>query len=109
MRSPAGMPVAQPKTFSDQMSPTDRAKYQAYWARHAQVQSKPFDMMRRYTPDGRVKQVTTYDQFGNRYKQFDLIDERGLPPHYHDFLTTIGGQPANRPYTMRCEIHIPLD
>lgn len=39
---------------------------------------------RRYLENGDIKQVTTYDEFGRRHRQYDLIDPR-QGEHRHDF------------------------
>ena len=59
------------------MSTDEAAKYRKYWEKHAPEASKPYDMYPpRYTEDGRLKQMTTYDEFGDRHRQYDLIDPR---------------------------------
>jgi hypothetical protein len=89
----------------EQMTPEEAARYQRYWKAHAPEQSRPYDMIRRYTEDGEIKQVTTYDEFGNRLVQFDLIDFRSNIPHRHDFTYL----PNSRPYGIRDKLHTPLE
>lgn len=59
-------------------------RYRKYWEERAPVQSRPFDVRRRYTEHGEIKQVTTYDDFGRRHRQYDLIDGRRAE-HQHNF------------------------
>lgn len=91
-------------TFRSQMSPQDAVRYDNYWIKHAPEQSTPYSTWRRYTSEGEIKQVTTYDRFGNRHRQYDLIDSRrGL--HQHNF---IYGQKFLRPKGIR-STHLPID
>ncbi len=66
------------------MTPEEAARYNKYWERHAPEQFTPYATYRRYTEDGRIKQVTTYDAFGNRHRQYDLIDTRRAE-HQHNY------------------------
>jgi RHS repeat-associated protein len=92
------------KPLMDQMSPDEAAKYRKYWEKHAPEASKPYDMYPRYTEDGRLKQMTTYDEFGDRHRQYDLIDPR-RPEHQHNF----DYDPLHpRPKGIRSD-HLPID
>jgi len=71
-------------TLMDQMSPDEAVRYRKYWEKHAPEASKPYDTYPRYTEDGKLKQMTTYDEFGDRHRQHDLIDSR-RPEHQHNF------------------------
>jgi RHS repeat-associated protein len=71
-------------TFADFMTPDEAVRYNNYWTRHAPEQSSPYDMLRRYAENGDVKQVTTYDEFGTRHRQYDLRDAR-RGEHQHNF------------------------
>lgn len=72
------------RSFRDLMSPEEAAEYDRYWSRHAPALSRPYDMKRRYNPNGDIRQVTTYDRFGRRHRQYDLLDGR-RPAHYHEY------------------------
>ncbi|HRD56201.1 MAG TPA: hypothetical protein PLC42_07385, partial [Parachlamydiaceae bacterium] len=76
--------VSNSKIFVDQMFPEEAKRYENFWKKHAPEQATPYSTWRRYTFDGDIKQVTTYDQFGNRHRQYDLIDPR-REPHQHNF------------------------
>ena len=77
-------------TFEEGMAPSEAARYNKYWKAHAPEGSKPFDLRRRYTEDGQVKQVTTYDEFGDRHRQFDIIDpRRGEHQHNYEYGPTL--------------------
>ena len=94
------------KSFREQMSPEEAARYDKYWTDHAPNQSSPYNTYRRYTPDGDIKQVTTYDKYGSRQTQFDLIDSR-RGPHRHDFRYEQSGSRPN--YGIRDRNHTPLE
>jgi len=70
--------------FRDKMSPNEEARYNKYWKKHAPGQSRPYDMRRRYNGDSTTKQVTTYDKYGRRHRQYDLNDGR-RGEHQHNF------------------------
>jgi hypothetical protein len=79
------------------MTPEERARWERYWESHAPEQSSPYDVRRRYTEDGDIKQVTTYDEFGNRHRQYDLIDpRRGEHQHNFDYDPSYGHRPKGR-------------
>jgi RHS repeat-associated protein len=71
-------------SFSSQMEPDEARSYNQTWEKRAPVQSTPYGTNTRYNPDGSIHQVTTYDQFGNRYNQYDLDDAR-FGEHYHPY------------------------
>ncbi len=72
-------------SFADLMSPEDAKRYLDRYNKKAPQQSSPYNRHTRYHENGDIKQVTTYDKFGNRHRQYDLKDSRGRPPHQHNF------------------------
>lgn len=50
---------------------------------HAPEQSSPYDIRERRASDGN-QEITTYDEFGNRHRQYKFDDERH-GPHQHDY------------------------
>jgi hypothetical protein len=64
----------------------DSKKYQKYWEdKKAPEQSEPYSTYRKYEENGDIKQVTTYDKYGNRHRQYDFNDPRHGGDHQHDF------------------------
>ena len=91
-------------SFIDGMGNADASRYQKYWEGHAPESSSPFNTIRRYNSGtGEIKQVTTYDEFGDRYAQYDLIDSR-RGEHMHTFEYNN----YRRPKGLRSG-HLPLD
>jgi hypothetical protein len=82
----------------------DSEKYQKYWEGKAPEQSEPYTTRRKYTEDGDIDQVTTYDKYGNRKSQYDLKDKR-RGEHRHDFKYN---KKYKRPYGKRSE-HKKID
>ena len=90
------------ETFRSRMSLGEVKRYDKYWLKHAPEHSTPYSTLRRYTPEGKLKQVTTYNQFGLRHRQYDLIDMRRMP-HQHNFEYGL-----NNPNGIR-STHLPID
>ncbi len=83
----SGSPVAAKrgwKSFRDQMTPDEAAKYDKALSRRAPEQSSPYNTHNRYNADGSLKQTTTYDQYGRRHRQYDVNDGRRAG-HQHNF------------------------
>jgi hypothetical protein len=70
---------------------------------HAPVQGIPFGLYYRYYPDGTIKQVTTYNEFGQRIRQYEFGPGYRQGDHYHTFETD-----AQRPDGVRDPTHRPL-
>jgi hypothetical protein len=73
-----------PDGFNNPVS-ADDVKYSERLNEHAPVEGTPYQTNTRYHENGDVKQVTTYDQHGDRYKQYDLKDSRGREAHEHTY------------------------
>lgn len=93
------------KPLMDQMSIEEAKRYRGFWEQHAPEKGFPYDRYPRYTEDGRLKQVTTYDQFGDRHRQYDLIDSRH-GEHQHNFNYD---SEYSRPRGRRTKDHPPID
>jgi hypothetical protein len=73
--------------FAEQMTPSEAQRFRRYWLRHAPEQTEPYSVYCRYIPHtGAIKQATTYDRFGCRFWQYDLIDTRHGDAHAHQFV-----------------------
>ena len=82
----------------------EEARYAKYWEKHAPEQSAPYSTIRRYTEDGEIKQITTYDKFGSRHRQYDLQDaRRGEHQHNFDYGNTLSRLKGER------SDHLPID
>ena len=98
-----GKVVKPVRTFIDDMSPEEAKKYLKYWEKFAPENSTPYDLRRRYTPSGDIKQVTTYNSFGRHHRQYDLMDSRhGEHQHNFDYL-------PNNMKPRRTDDHRPID
>jgi hypothetical protein len=62
----------------------DDKRYQEKDQKRAPEASSPYDMKERSNKDGSPRQVTTYDEHGDRHKQYDLKDGR-REEHQHSF------------------------
>lgn len=76
--------VKEVRSTKAEMAAMEEARYMKYWERYAPEQSSPYSIYKRYTEKGEIKQVTTYDKFGNRHRQYDLQDSR-RGEHQHNF------------------------
>lgn len=101
---PNNIKIPATTSLMDQMSPDEAIRYRNYWERHAPESSKPFDMYPLYTEDGRLKQMTTYDEFGDRHRQYDLIDPRREEHQYNFQYCPV----FPRPKGARSD-HLPID
>lgn len=88
------------------MSPEDAARYNNRLNTRAPDKSTPYNTHTRYHENGDIKQVTTYDQFGDRHRQYDLKDSRGRAPHQHNFEY---GPSNPRPMGRRTKDHAPIN
>lgn len=79
-------------------------KFRRYWENKAPKQAEPYSTYRRYTFNGDIKQVSTYDEFGNIHRQYDLIDPRHVE-HYHK---VIYDEEFLRPCGCRIPDHFPI-
>ncbi|KZN59869.1 hypothetical protein N473_02835 [Pseudoalteromonas luteoviolacea CPMOR-1] len=84
------------KSFADGMSQEDAARYNARYNKRAPVESTPYNTHTRYHDNGDIKQVTTYDQYGDRHRQYDLKDSRGREAHQHNFDYSIYPRPKGQ-------------
>ncbi|MGX5203173.1 hypothetical protein [Aliikangiella sp. IMCC44632] len=95
-----------PGSFADDMSPEDAARYNARYNKRAPEASSPYNTHTRYHENGDVKQVTTYDQYGDRHRQYDLKDSRGREAHQHNFEYS---KQFPRPKGVRTKEHAEID
>uniref|UniRef100_UPI0023E816EE RHS repeat-associated core domain-containing protein n=1 Tax=Pseudoalteromonas rubra TaxID=43658 RepID=UPI0023E816EE len=92
-------------SFASEMSAEDASRYNARYNKRAPVESSPYNTHTRYHENGDIKQVTTYDQFGDRHRQYDLKDSRGREAHQHIF--DYSNYP--RPKGVRSKEHAKID
>lgn len=97
----AGDPFNKRKKLDDDL--LDDVKYRDYWTRRHPNSGTPFSTHRRYWPNGDLKSIQTYDQFGRRYSRFDLRDTFGSPEHRHNWSYGSGRSGGS------IEPHLPLD
>ena len=90
------------RSFRDQMSPDEAARYDKSLSQRAPEQSSPYNRHNRYNEDGSLKQTTTYDQYGRRHRQYDVNDRR-REEHQHNFEYS-----SDYPKGTRSD-HLPID
>jgi hypothetical protein len=69
----------------------EAARYQKYWddlQGKAPVKSAPYSIRNKYTPEGELKSVTTYDKFGNRAYQYEVHPSVRHGEGYHIYDNT---------------------
>jgi len=82
--------------------------YDSILRRRAPGQSAPYARYERFDAEGNLKQVTTYDRFGDRVRQYDLGDSVRHGEGFHTFeynATT----PRQAPGGGQRSDHLPLD
>ncbi len=73
---------------SEEGEPDDSEEYDDYWDKltdKAPEQSNPYDVIPRYDENGDRKGATTYDEYGNRQRQYELGDSVRHGEGYHDY------------------------
>lgn len=80
---------------------TPQEQLDKYWRNPHPTQGPPNSIHRRYHPNGDIKSVQTYDEFGRRHTRYDLRDSMGKPEHRHNWTKTPGSESAKE--------HLPLE
>lgn len=98
---------AKPGGFGSMMEPGEAVRYRAYWERAEGYPSQgaPYQVKTWHHPDGTIKTVQTYDEFGHAHRQYGLT-ERNYGPHQHNFAPR-STRNSNAP--KRNKQHCPID
>jgi uncharacterized protein RhaS with RHS repeats len=76
----------------------DAARLNHYWEKKGPQNGSPNATYRRYNPDGSLKQIKQYDEFGRRVKDLDYDSRHGY--HAHDYDPVTGERStSHRPMT----------
>ncbi|MCL2742986.1 MAG: hypothetical protein FWE67_03960 [Planctomycetaceae bacterium] len=94
----AATPKSQ-KTFAEQMSPEEAAKYNAYWehlTKNAPEKAPPYAIIPKYNANGSIKSYTTYDSNGFRAYQYEIQGRHGEGYHIYDQRPPLGASGKGR-------------